>query len=525
MFDPGASTLAGLLAAAVLVAGGLTGRAPAESPPDAESRTDAETSDAADDPSESAEPGPIRRRKLSPRSRVPDDAVDKLRSKIDRILERRVASEANVGIVAVDTRTGQKLYGRNTSATFNPASNMKLFTSATALDRFGPSHTFETELLAGERNDDRIEGGLSIRGEGEAFLLFEDVIAWAAKLRAKGIERIEGGLIVDDTVFDGAYLPPAFDQKEEDASYRAPIGAVSVNFNAVTAIANPGSETGDKPDLRTFPPNDHVEIDNRAETVAGGGRNLVFKSEPTDEGATVVIVEGSIGVEAREMRSRLRIDHPPAYAGSIVRRALSMVDIEVQGPVRAGETPSGAEVVVSHSSQPLSYVVLAMNKWSNNFMAEQLLRTLGVEDDTASTWERARASVRSFVEKVGIDPGELTIKNGSGLYDGNEVAPDHVARLLTHMLDHRAGPEFVSSLAIAGTDGTLDSRMDDPPLEGNLRAKTGTLNDVSALSGYVHTVSDRVVAFSMLFDETPRRAWHYRSVQDDIARAIARLDK
>jgi len=452
---PDTRTLVAAAAVLSLAVGGLSERVPAEPPPDAETQSDAATSEATDDFSESESPGPIRRRKLAPRSRVPAVAVDTLHSKIDRILERRVESEANVGIVAVDTRTGQRLYERNADATFNPASNMKLFTSAAAFDRFGPSHTFETELLAGERNSDRIGGGLFIRGEGDAFLLFEDVVAWAAKLRARGIGRIEGGLIVDDTLFDEAYLPPLFDQQEEDASYRAPIGAVSVNFNAVTAIANPGSETGDEPDLRTFPPNDHVEIDNRAQTVAGGGRNLVFKSEPTDEGATVVIVEGSIGLEAPEMRSRLRVDNPPAYAGAILRNALSMVDIDVQGPVRTGETPPEAESVISHSSQPLSYIALAMNKWSNNFMAEQLLRTLGVEDESGSTWDSARAAVRSFIASIGIDSGALTIKNGSGLYDGNEVTPDHIVRLLTHMLDHRAGPEFVSSLAVGGTDGTL----------------------------------------------------------------------
>jgi len=497
----------------------------AEAPPDSDTTNspDATAADRAD-PSNSP-PDRIVRTELAPRSPVPEKRVAELEGTIDRILETRVADEARVGLVAVDTRTGQTLYARNADETFNPASNMKLLTSAAALDRLGPSHTFETEILAGERDSNTVRGGLFLRGDGDAFLLFEDFVSWAAKLELRGIDRIEGGLVVDDTIFDGSYLPPGFGQKTEDASYRAPIGAVSVNFNAVTAIVRPGSESGEPPSVRTFPPNDHVKVVNRAETVDGRERNVVFKSEPTEDGATEVILEGTIGAAAEKMRSRLRIDHPPAYAGSIFREALSMVGVEFDGEVRTGAAPADAELLLSHRSQPLSYIVLAMNKWSNNFMAEQLLRRLGVDGEEPSTWRRSRKAVRSFAESVGIDPTEMTLKNGSGLYDGNRVAPRHLARLLTAMLDHRAAPEFVSSLAIAGIDGTLDRRMEEALVRGNLRGKTGTLNHVSALSGYVRTRSDRVVAFSMLFDETPRRGWHYRPVQDEIARTIAELDR
>lgn len=494
-----------------LVVGGHHPEATAESP--------GEKSAGAEAAGESADEEP----KVADADRLGPERLEQLRDDIDRILQEGIGSSATVGVRAVDVETGQVLYDKNGGTGLNPASNMKLLTSSAALDEFGPSETFGTRLLADEPEDGVVDGPLFVEGEGEAFLLFEDVVSWASQLELKGVDRIRGDIVIDDTIFDGEYLPPAFGQKDEDASYRAPIGAVSVNFNAVTVIVTPAERPGEAPDVRMFPPNDHVEIVNQARTVVGPGQQLDFDSEPDGEGATTIRVGGLVGTRSGEVRSRLRIDHPPAYAGSILQRALAMVGVEVDGRVRTGQTPDDAEVVVGHESQPLSYVIQAMNKWSNNFMAEQLLRRLGVGDDDPSTWNSSREKLLEFVEQAGIDPERIDIKNGSGLYDGNLVSPRQFTTLLRYMLDHRTAPEFLSSLAIAGTDGTLADRMDDEPTAGRVRAKTGTLAHVSALSGYVTTQSDRRIAFSILFNDTPQKAWRYRPVQDEIVRTLAGL--
>ena len=451
--------------------------------------------------------------------------VDRLKREIDALVRKRVSAKADDGIAAVDTTTGQVVYTKNADETFNTASNTKLLTSAAALDRFGPSETFQTNLACAEPSDGVVDGPLYVEGEGDAFLLFEDFIQWAAQLKLKGIDRIKGDIVIDDEIFDGDYLPPGFDQKDEDASYRAPIGAVSVNFNAVTVIVTPNPKESGKPSIRMFPPNDYVTIENNAQTVVGPGQRLSFTSDPNDNGGTTITVDGRIGNRSRTVRSRLRIDHPPAYAGSVMRKALAMVDVTVDGGVGTGSRPGDVEVIVSHDSQPLSYIVLAMNKWSNNFMAEQLLRKLGTRDGKASTWKAAKESLLAFLEQAGLETDDLEIHNGSGLYDGNLVTPRQFTRLLTYMLDHRAAPEYLASLAIAGKDGTLKDRMEGEATAGNVRAKTGTLNDASALSGYVTTASGRKLAFSVLIDDTPRRAWRYRPVQDDIVELLAEISE
>jgi D-alanyl-D-alanine carboxypeptidase/D-alanyl-D-alanine-endopeptidase (penicillin-binding protein 4) len=512
-----------ILALAVAIFAGTATPAVAEKPPrevdDGEGlRTIQRLEDATSESSGPAGP----RRTLPPTTVVSEPRLASLRTRLDRIVEQRIGAEARVGAYVVDTATGQVLYERNAGQSFNPASNVKLITSAAALDMLGPHKTLATRIFGDVGEDGVVEGPLYLVGEGDAFLLWEDFLHWAAQLKVDGVRKITDGIVVDDSVFDGAYLPPAFDQKDEDASYRSPIGAVSVNFNAVTVRVTPTSP-GNKPDVQITPPNDHLEVVNRAMTVDTAGESIRFSSDPTDDGGTRIVIDGAIGSRASGARDRLRVDNPPEFSGAVLRRALEMVGIDVGGAVRRGQKPDdyGGEVLVRHASQPLSYIVQAMNKWSNNFMAEQLLRVLGRDGETPSTWERSRETVRGFLERAGIDASQLALKNGSGLYDGNEISPRQFVRLLTFMLDHAAAPEYLSSLAVAGRDGTLADRMNSDAARGRVRAKTGTLNGVSALSGYARTASDRRLAFSIILNDTKRRAWRYRPAQDAFVTALA----
>ena len=443
----------------------------------------------------------------------------RLEESIGRILADGELQRTAVGIHVVDLDTGAVLYTRDADRLMNPASNVKLVTAAVVLDELGPNHTFATELLTQQRRGERIED-LYVRGEGEAFLLFRDVLSWAGELRMQGVEVIDGDVVIDDGAFDGAYSPPGFDMRDADAAYRSPIGAVSVNFNAVAVTVKPAQAVGQPPTVRVDPPNAYIEVVNRARTAPGALPRIGVTAQPNGE-RTQILVTGSIGVSNEGITQRKRIEHPPAFAGAVIAEALAMVGIEVEGEVRRGTTPEASQRLVLHHSQPLINAVAAMNKWSNNFIAEQLLRTLGNEDDHASTWERALQRAQTRMTTYGFEPDSFSLFNGSGLYDGNELSARQVVRLLEVMSTHRYGPEFVSSLAIAGEDGTLRSRLRGEETRGNLRGKTGTLRDVTALSGYVTSASGHRLAFSILFNDPPRRAWNYRNQQDAIARAIA----
>ena len=446
-----------------------------------------------------------------------------LEEAIAGVLEDSELQQTDISIHVEDLTDGEILYSRQADQRMNPASNVKLLTAAVVLDQLGPNHVFSTKLITNSNSDGRLDD-LYVRGEGEAFLLYEDVLHWASQLRSRGIEAIDGDVVIDDKVFDAGYLPPGFDLRDSGAAYRSPIGAVSVNFNAITAEIEPADQPGEAPTVRVNPPNTYVQVDNQAQTVQGSLPHIEVTSTPTEEG-TRLTIGGTIGVNADTVSQRKRIDDPPAFTGSVIAEAMGMVGIDFDGQVRHGAAPTEGEELLDHRSAPLMEAVWAMNKWSNNFIAEQLLRVLGNDGDDPSTWEAALNRAEETLEEFGFAPDSYRLNNGSGLYDGNELTARQIVGLLRQMNTHRYGPEFASSLAIAGVDGTLAHRLDDDLTKSNLRAKTGTLRDVTALSGYMETAGGRTVAFSILFNDPPRRAWHFRDRQDDIALAIAGFDQ
>ncbi len=447
----------------------------------------------------------------------------KLAEAIDEFLAGSSMRGVSAGIHVEDLMSGEVIYSHEADRLMDPASNMKLVTAAAVLDELGPQHTLETLLSTDARANGRVEN-LYVRGEGEAFILFKDMLDWARQLRVQGVEAIDGDVVIDDGVFDGGYLPPGFDLRETGDAWRSPIGAVSVNFNAVTAIVKPGERPGMEPRVRLDPPNDYVQVVNRARTTTGSLQRIHVDSEAGEEG-TVITIGGTIGAGASEVRQRRRINDPPAFAGAVVAEAMRMMGIEFEGQIRRGVAPSDGERLFRHESSPMIDTVSAMNKWSNNFMAEQLLRLLGTLDvDDPSTWEASQARLRYAVDSQGLLSGQYELGNGSGLWGGNLLSARQLVTLLSRMQRHRFGPEFVSSLPIAGVDGTLRHRLREESTQGNVRAKTGTLRNVTALSGYLTTASGRRVAFSVLFNDTPRRAWFYRDEQDRIVEMIAEFD-
>ena len=453
------------------------------------------------------------------------DSVAKLKSSLDGLLQDKKLEGTRIGIHIVDVQSGQELYAHDADELYNPASNAKLITSAAALDVLGPQHTFTTRVLAEKVDGEKVPGAVYVTGDGEGFLLREDMLDWAAEIRARGITEISGDIIVDDGPFKGGdFLPPGFDQKDEDASYRAPVGAVSVNFNAVTVHVSPG-KVGEPARITLDPPNDHVVIDNQLTTVAGKARRFNAASISTDEGkGTTIQVKGTVGADATAWSTRKRIDNPPLFAGSVFKASLEALGVKVKGKVRRGAAPSGGVSLVTHASEPLVYLLMAMNKWSNNFMAEQVFRDLGTTSaagDARGTWDGGRKVLQDFLKKAAPPVQKSNILNGSGLYTGNRYSARQISSVLRYMHHHTWGPEYKSTLAISGVDGTLGRRLRGESTKGKIRAKTGTLNQVSALAGYMITASGREVAFVILFNDPPVRAWRLRPEQDAIATAIA----
>lgn len=446
------------------------------------------------------------------------EAIDALIADADWLAE---SEDAVVGISIVDLETGEVLYGREADTSLNPASNVKLVTTAAALTVLGPEHRYATRVWTdGPIVDGVVQGKLYLQGGGDPSLVTGEVYELAGKLEAAGITKIRGPIVVDASRFDGDGLPPGFDQKDEFASHRAPGGAMSVNYNTYEVHARPGKSIGAAPQLRLLPDVDGVEIDNEAETVAGQ-RNKLWASTAERGGKTVVTFHGEIGIEAAGGGYRYPISDPSRYAGDLLATSLRQRGIKIQkSGVKTGDVPSGATLVATQRSETLSELCRSVNKWSNNFMAEQILRTLAPGD--GATAEAALEVMREYTRDIGMPQAGLELGNGSGLYDNNRVTPAAMTHLLGVVYaDFRIRADYLASLAIMGRDGTTRSRLSDTEARGWIRVKTGTLDGVSALSGYAGAHDRDPIAFSILMNGLERKdRAKARALQDAVARRI-----
>lgn len=439
-------------------------------------------------------------------------------------LKARVEEAAlgdGVGISIVDMANGQKILDVSADTPRNPASNMKVFTAAISLLELGADYRFRTGLY-GRTEGDAVVGGLYLRGFADPLLDSGDLAALAGDLVQRGIRKVDE-LLVDGSFFDDQVLPPAFEQQpDEVAPFRAPVGAVSVNRNAYTLRVLPGA-SAESPGRVRLEGAAYFVVDNALQTVDSGRLNVIAIQR--ESGDTMDLkLRGTVPRGIAGASYRRRVEHPLLFAGHVMVEALRTARIQVPLRVSLAPTPTSAGLLAQHVSPPLSQVLQELGKYSDNFVAEMVLKTLGAEKKgSPGTSAHGVEVVMERLHTLGVDTTGLKIVNGSGLFDGNEVAPTHLTQLLLRMKSQpQVYPEFLSQLAVGGRDGTLSRRLTDLPTSVVVRAKTGTLNDVIALSGYVlGKTPGEGYAFSFLANGVRGRHHAARSLADDLVRLLA----
>jgi D-alanyl-D-alanine carboxypeptidase/D-alanyl-D-alanine-endopeptidase (penicillin-binding protein 4) len=453
--------------------------------------------------------------------RAGDTAARELESALRAIVSAGPLASARAGIVVEDVQTGQVLFARDADVLLNPASNVKLVTSAAALARLGPEYRFDTEIYV-DAGSGEAARTLYVRGKGDPTLVTERLWAIAGDLVHLGVRRV-GDVVVDESFFDGERVGPGFDQESGDRSYLAPAGAASLNWNTIAVHVGPGDRRGAKARVELEPASDLFEVEVRATTVAAGGRRRIAVSSVRSGGRQRIVVDGRIPLGSRMQTSWRRIDDPALYLGHTLRRLMELRGARFAGRVRAGQVPHGARLVHVAQSESLGEVVRRLNKTSNNFMAEQLLKTLGAETKGApGTWPKGVEAVEEFLADAGIPRGAYVMRNGSGLNDTNRFSARQLATLLRSMWARfPLQAEYLASLPVAGRDGTIRWRMEGSEAEGRLRAKTGTLENVTSLSGYVENAAHRTLAFAILVNDYPGRATGAVRSVDALGAALA----
>ncbi|MDF1563225.1 MAG: D-alanyl-D-alanine carboxypeptidase/D-alanyl-D-alanine-endopeptidase [Deltaproteobacteria bacterium] len=466
-----------------------------------------------------------------PRRRLDAQEQVAARQELARVIGKAIHDsgfdDARVGIHVRSVSDGTTLYARAADTLLNPASNMKVVTAAAALELLGPEFRFETELygLQAIGSDGVLKGNLYVKGEGDPTFVSERMFRLVEDLWQLGLRRITGDIIIDDTYFDTVREGPGWEQESSDRAYIAPTGAVSLNYNAVAIHVRAGTKVGETAVVAVDPASDYFVIDNRVTTSAERTRRRHIPSSIGEGTRQRIMVRGRHPLDGAPGVYYRRIDNPPVYFGHTLKEYAKRRGIKfARGRVKLGTVPANAELLHRSLSQPLGRIVSTMNKVSQNHIAEQLLKTVGAEAiGPPGSWPRGVQAVEAFLEKeVGIPRGAYVMKNGSGLNDTNRFSPRQMTAILAHTANHfQVAPEFVASLAVAGRDGTTQYRLDDTDTAGRVRAKTGTLENVSALCGYARTLSGETVAFSILVNDHPGRYSTIIEGVDTIAAAVA----
>ncbi|HXG23976.1 MAG TPA: D-alanyl-D-alanine carboxypeptidase/D-alanyl-D-alanine-endopeptidase, partial [Chthonomonadales bacterium] len=433
------------------------------------------------------------------------------------------------GVIVQSLADGSIWYERNPHLLLLPASNQKLFTSAAALHLLGPDWRYLTPLLRYGRVDRKgtLHGNLYLKGSGDPSLSDKDLYTFVQAVHRAGIRRIRGRVIGDESRFDRRRYGDGWSWDDMSYYYSPQISALNLNGNLVWAQVNPGKKVGAPLRVIVTPTSNYVQVVNRAVTTAKGTRiRLVIEREL---GKNRILIEGTLALDAppdTRMPQGITLENPALYAAHVLTKQLRSAGIRVDGSPTTGTSPRRAHEIARHYSPPLSTILKRLHKTSDNLIAECLLKTLGAEKGKTQlgTTEHGIRVAKAALNRMGIDPDTLVMADGSGLSRHNLVSAHSVAALLRTMYAHPHAKTFLDSLPLAGVEGTLKRRLKGTPAENNVRAKTGTMRNVSCLSGYVTTRDGEPLLFVILMNNHRDNA-AARDIQDKIVSLLASWQK
>jgi len=462
------------------------------------------------------------------------DPLQQLTEKIEKAILVPALSKAKVGIHVARLDDGKAVYTRNAQESLIVASNNKLVVSGAALDSLGEDYGFETLVWTHGQvtKDGVLKGNVIVRGGGDPNLsgrfhksptsIFE---GWAKELSKKGVRRIEGDIIADDHLFDREWVCPHWPKNQLTSWYCAPSSALSFNDNCIDLTVRPGKTVNSPLIVDLSPPTSYVKLRITAKTGKSKSKSAVWFQRRSD--SNTITVGGRHPLGGAPYADSVTIHSPSRYAVHVFREVLIGQDIEVTGQAKvwdgAPPDPKGGGRRIALHTSPLPQTLSVMNKRSQNFYAEQVLKTLGLFTRQRGTRENGLAAVAEFLDKVGIRKGDYEMVDGCGLAKRNRFSAAQIAQLLAWMHDSKYRDAFRSTFAVAGEDGTLARRFKGTELGGRVFAKTGYVRGASALSGYLRSKAGDDYAFSILLNRFGGSNYQMKQVQDSICAAIDEL--
>jgi serine-type D-Ala-D-Ala carboxypeptidase/endopeptidase (penicillin-binding protein 4) len=456
---------------------------------------------------------------------VPAAGATPLQQAIGLEVGREARQTSALGVTIVEVGSGETVYSFNGDDARTTASNTKLPTTAAALDALGPGYLYETRLLLrGPVDNGVLHGDLAVVGSGDPSISgrafdgdpFGAFRGWAAELAARGVRRVAGDLYLDAGLFETRQIHPDWPRGQLASWYEAPVAALSFNDNCVLVRIWP-RERGGLVRVEMVPPLPVFQVEIHAVTSDSPRHNHLIVVRREDR----LLVSGRIYRKSGPLEEWVTVPDPVRYFGMAVVAALAQEGIAVEGrprPVTRLPGPAWERVAVYRSS--LLDAIRIANKRSQNFYAESLVKLLGARRCGDGSWGGGVRAVGEFLVGLGVPAGSFHMVDGSGMSRQDRFSPRSLTLLLRHMYFHPWAAEFMQSLPSSGElEASLHRRLTAPPYRGNVLAKTGTIEGVSALSGYAKALSGKVYAFSVLVNRS-RSVGESRQSQDRIVMAL-----
>lgn len=445
-------------------------------------------------------------------------------------LLRGATNSGTWGVMVVSLTRGDTIFSQHADQLLLPASTMKLYTSAIALERFGPAHQFKTEVLRDGMVSPEgvVLGNMILKGAGDPSLSprystwnvgVRPLDSIADQVAKMGIKHIRGDIIGDASAFDSERIPAGWRTRYLQAGYAARVSALSFNENLAHITVRPSTQ-GAKVAF--------------GQQVSGLTLRSAVTVRPNSRSASIRVwqdtltqqfrVSGWIGARSGVRTYQVVVEQPERYVAAAFRAALEARGITVGGTVRTGEAAANSVRVTTWASPPLAQLVATMNGESNNHFAELLFRNAARTGGSIGSAHIANESLRTFLtDRVGADPASVYAADGSGLSTLDRVTPRSMVQLLSYTASAPWGQVLETSLPVAGRTETLRSRMRSTPAQGNLHAKTGTTNEVTSLGGYVTAKNGERLAFSFIYNG--RDLWRARSAIDAMGVSLASFSR
>ncbi|MGH9458388.1 MAG: D-alanyl-D-alanine carboxypeptidase/D-alanyl-D-alanine endopeptidase [Thermoanaerobaculia bacterium] len=450
-----------------------------------------------------------------------------LARRLQSLFNDPVAARADASLIVQGVESGRVVAARNPNLAVAPASNMKLFTTGAGIRLLGPDFQFVTTVSMQGTVDPigTLHGDVLVIGRGDPTIggRFHDgnatavIERWARELKRAGIKTIGGDLIFQHGYFDEQWVHPTWPKDQLVSWYEAPVSALAMQEGTVMVRVSP-TRPGQRCAVELEPPNTYMTVENTC--VTGGGRG-VFLTRKLE--TNTIIVRGNAPPRLGPTEIFVTVLYPVNYFANVVHETLMREGVQVEGRVLlAGRDPRDEWRVVTEHTTPISVVNYVINKQSQNFYAEQLLKTIGAEKKGLGSWENgAKAVTEWLVAEVGVDPAEFKMVDGSGMSRFNRASASAFAKLLRYMWETPAREEFVSSMPYAGEDGSrLRRRLNAEPYARSAYAKTGYISGVIGLSGYVRGKSGKMYVFSLLFNDYRTGVWGVYNLQDEILKTV-----